>query len=283
MREKVIKIKNRIIAKINDISKKKMVVICIAIFFIALLMMLSPTLIKNILGSVNNIKQGSAAGVEIETPKRVLLGDPNGWEQYLGATIYNWDNFQVTIKNDSEFKMTNISVSMTGTGEVIGTDNSTGNFWCVEGFSNEIESKTSNTFKCNGVIKDAYNYNDVTETMTISYSMNGNIYNDTVDIDFYHIVPKINNETVLQNTTDPAIYSYKYKGGEGEDFYQKISKTDIYMDITESLDDQNINFSYRSKFGNHIYIEAPQSDDSAKTIYNQSLAPRLSEYFYSSR
>lgn len=279
MREKVIKIKNRIIAKINDISKKKMVVICIAIFFIALLMMLSPTLIKNILGSVNNIKQGSAAGVEIETPKRVLLGDPNGWEQYLGATIYNWDNFQVTIKNDSEFKMTNISVSMTGTGEVIGTDNSTGNFWCVEGFSNEIESKTSNTFKCNGVIKDAYNYNDVTETMTISYSMNGNIYNDTVDIDFYHIVPKINNETVLQNTTDPAIYSYKYKGGEGEDFYQKISKTDIYMDITESLDDQNINFSYRSKFGNHIYIEAPQSDDSAKTIYNQSLAPRLSEYF----
>ena len=279
MKSKIIKIKNSIMKKIDKIGKKQTIVACVAMIFVAFLMMLSPTLIKNTLGSVNNVRKGSAAGVEIETPKKVLLGDPSGWEQYLGATIYNWDNFKITIRNDSDFKMTNVSVSMTGTGQLTGKDGGTQDFYCTEGFLNELEVKTSNTFKCNGVVKDAYNYNDVSETMTISYTMNGNIYNDTVDIDFYHVVPKINNETVPQNSTEPKVYSYAYKKGTGEDFYQKISKTDIYMDLTEDLYDQEVNFSYRSNFGNHIYIEAPQSADSAKTVYNQDLTPRISYYF----
>ena len=278
MKNKVKNITDRIKSKVVFLGKKKVTTLALTFMVLTVLVISSPYLLKTIKGSIYNTRQGTVVGVEIESPKKVLLGDRVGYEEYKGAAIYNPDTFQVTIRNNTEYKMTNISVSMTGTGELTGTNNNTSNFDYAEGFYSELEPSTSETFKCGGVIKDAYNtYSTLQETMTITYTLNGQEYSDELDpIEFYHIVPDVSKNT--QNEEVAKVFRIPYSGGTGEDFFIKINKTDIYMDISEDIYPQNINFSYKSNFGNYIYIEAPQSNESSGNVYGNELLPRLSTY-----
>ena len=287
MKQKLKEIKDRINAKISLFGKKKIISISLITACVALVVAVTPNPIRNMLASIYNVKEGSAAGVTLTTPKKVLLGDPNdsNWNQYNGATIYNWDNFEVTIDNKSGSKMTNISISMTGTGQMTGTNGGTSDFYCTQGFVNELENGSSETVKCNGVVKSAENYQDPTETMTISYSINGNIYNDTSEIEFYHRTKPIN----LENTpyiTEPSAVEYEVwnnTGDQNEHFYVKISKDNVYMDITEDIWNQDIEYWYRSlyalgkeKYAVHVW--GPQTGSSGGNVRGQSLYPRLWEY-----
>ena len=278
MKNKLRNVTNRIKSKVVFLGKKKVITLTLAFIVLTSFVLSSPYLLKTIKGSIYNTKRNTIVDIEIESPKKVLLGDRIGYEEYKGAAIYNPDTFQVTIRNNTEYKMTNISVSMTGTGELTGTNNNTSNFDYAEGFYSELEPSTSETFKCGGVIKDAYDtYGTLEETMTITYTLNGQEYSDELDpIEFYHIVPDVSKNT--QNEEVSQVFRIPYSGGTGEDFFIKINKTDIYMDISEDVYPQNINFSYRSNFGRYIYIEAPQSNESSGNVYGNELLPRLSTY-----
>ena len=95
--------------------------------------------------------------VEITIPSRVLLGDPSGWEQYKGATIWDWNNFKIEINNTTEYEMTGISISLTGTGNLVGVDGGTENFH-IDNLPTSIAANSSNTSRGYGVIKSAFLY-----------------------------------------------------------------------------------------------------------------------------
>lgn len=239
---------------------------------LTVMVVLMPSFIKKLRGSIYNIKSTGAEGVVIESPKKVLLGDSSGNENYKGAAIYNRDNFVINIRNNSEYEMTGISLSMTGTGELNGK-----NFVCQEGFYSRLSSKEAEAIKCEGVVKDAYGYKDVSETMTISYTLNEQSYTETLDaISFYHKVPELNITNVPIKNSSSVEYTYAYSGGTNEDFYVSFPISSIYLDKSENLEDLNIRPQYKSSFGNNIKVEHPQSSDTDSHF--GGVTPRLYDY-----
>ena len=271
------------IEKVKKLTKKQIAIISIIVLLFALLCVFAPKIINRITGNVYNVVENKYAGITITIPKKVLLGDPSGWEQYKGATIYNWENFEVTIDNSGNTNMDNIKVEVSGTGSLTGSNNDTSELYCNHNFSSNLPAGSSETFRCYGVVKDAYNYKDVKETMTIEYELNGEKFHTTSDIEFYHKVPEISLDNIPMYDSEQVEYEVWNNTNNTENFYVKISKKDVYMDISEDLWNQDIEYWYKSMYAvgqdkYAVHVWGPQTGSSARTVRGEQLYPRLSDY-----
>ena len=263
----------------KDIKKP----IAIGVFFILLISVIAftPFLIKRVMGSIYNIKQADNPNISIETPKKVLLGDPQGWEQYQGSVVYNWDNFIVKIKNDGDTTMTDVAITMSGTGEVTGIANGKANFECQEGTNAtfEVPAHDSKEVKCYGAILAAQGYKNTDQKIKYSYKLNGlSAEAESENIHFYQIVPQINPTNVpLNYETISKEFVYTYSNGTNEDFYVRLPITNIYLDVSEELETLAINTEYKSSFGNTIKVEHPQSSDTDSHFGD--VTSRMTDYF----
>ena len=257
--------------------------------FIALITIVTvaPFLIKRSLGSIYNIKQADNPNISIETPKKVLLGDPTGWEQFQGSVVYNWDNFIVKINNDGDTTMTDVAITLTGSGEVTGIANGTANFECQDGTNStfEIPAHESKTTKCYGAILAAQGYQETDQKIRYSYKLNGlSAEAESETIHFYQIVPEINNTNVPQNSTEPKEFEIYNRSNNNENFWIRYNKTQVYMDMSETLDNQDVTMDFKSLYanGNSNYVTrvySPQHEYSDKTVRDNELLPRVYTYF----
>ncbi len=215
-------------------------------------------------------------GVVISVPKKVLLGDPDGWEQYNGATIYDWDNFKVTINNTTDKEMTDITYSLSGTGDITGTDGGTANFQS-NGFPASLAANTSVEAKFYGSIKDAYDYKDVQEQLTINYKVDGESFSEIYDINFYHVVYGDSYLASLPLVeSEESTGEYAYANNPTENFYYKANRSKVVMDKSEDLYDMNVNFSYKTTFSNGVLITAPEGERSSAMSSDDDV--KLSDY-----
>ncbi len=111
-----------------------------------------------------------------------------------------------------------------------------------------------------------------------SYTYNKNYVSDITSLGYSDINEVIYDVDFLQDELS------KGQGDSTEDLQVKISKNKIYMDKSENLKNQEVDFSYRtdyatgkSDYGFQAY--APQSSNSAQSVYGNDLTPRLSTYF----
>ena len=215
-------------------------------------------------------------GVVISVPKKVLLGDPDGWEQYNGATIYDWENFKVTINNTTDKEMTDLTYSLSGTGDITGTDGGTANFQS-NGFPTSLAANTSVEAKFYGSIKDAYDYKDVQEQLTINYKVDGESFSEIYDINFYHVVYGDSYLASLPLVeSEESTGEYAYANNSSENFYYKANRSKVVMDKSEDLYDMNVNFSYKTTFGNGVLITAPEGERSSAMSSDDDV--KLSDY-----
>lgn len=221
----------------------------------------------------NSMSIIDANGVDIQMPTQVLLGAPSGWEQYRGAAVYNWDDFRIEIYNDSPYQMTDISLDLTGTGTLIGEDNGEENFH-VNNLPTTLDPDDYRTVRGHGVIKNADNWTDTDETLTISYKLNGVSYSASQTVHFYSY-KSVKYSDLPQPTAVAG--EYKYYFGEG-DFDVRIERTNIYLDKSESLDNLGISLKYRSWFNSTVKVEHPQSNNTDNHFSGSQ--PRLKDYFY---
>ena len=259
----------------NLYKKMKKVKVKGSIFFstIALAAIVFGSISVRMFKNAYSMIQPEPSGIEIITPSKVILGSPSGWEQYQGATIWNWDYFKIEINNPTEYPMTNISISLTGTGQTTGTSGGTEDFH-IDSLPSSVAAGQTATARGYGVIKNAYNYQDTDETISISYQLNGQAYTTSRGIHFYSLTKSLNN--LSQPEAIPGEFAYRYKNGTNEDFYVKIARTNIYMDKSETLDDFNISVTYKSAFGNQVKVEHPQSESTDG--YFAGSQPRLKDY-----
>ena len=198
-------------------------------------------------------------GVLISVPKKVLLGDPEGSEQYKGATIYDKNNFNVTINNTTDKEMTDVTYSLSGTGDLTGADGGTTNIQS-NGFPASVAANTKVETKFYGGVKDAYDYKDVQEQLIISYKVDGESFNEIYDINFYHAIYGNDYLKSLPLVdSEESTGEYAYSGNESETFYYKSNRNKVFMDKREDLYDMNVNFSYKTIFSNIVIILAPQA------------------------
>ena len=198
-------------------------------------------------------------GVLISVPKKVLLGDPEGSEQYKGATIYDKNNFNVTINNTTDKEMTDVTYSLSGTGDLTGADGGTTNIQS-NGFPASVAANTKVETKFYGGVKDAYDYKDVQEQLIISYKVDGESFNEIYDINFYHAIYGNDYLKSLPLVdSEESTGEYAYSGNESETFYYKSNRSKVFMDKREDLYDMNVNFSYKTIFSNIVIILAPQA------------------------
>ena len=215
-------------------------------------------------------------GVLISVPKKVLLGDPEGSEQYKGATIYDKNNFNVTINNTTDKEMTDVTYSLSGTGDLTGADGGTTNIQS-NGFPASVAANTKVETKFYGGVKDAYDYKDVQEQLIISYKVDGESFNEIYDINFYHAIYGNDYLKSLPLVdSEESTGEYAYSGNESETFYYKSNRSKVFMDKREDLYDMNVNFSYKTIFSNIVIILAPQAARSV--AMSASGDAKLSDY-----
>lgn len=83
----------------------------------------------------------------------------------------------------------------------------------------------------------------------------------------------------LEGDTNEKEYKISYKENEEESLYAKVNKETVYMDVSETLDSQDVQVFYQTAFGSNkttdyeTYIEHPQSTESLveKTRENVSI------------
>lgn len=253
--------------KVKDfINKNKSLLQKIGIGLISLVIVimicLSPNIIKNLKGNVSSINPSEEAvdtGVEL-----------------ISDTIYDENTTELNYHiNNNSGKKINLNYDWTLYGsQTIGE------------LGTEIDTNTSD----NGSIpiSGVTNYKQL--TIRIKYDLYTFDENKD-DKNIYYIDAVSYNSNALnsiKNVSDESKeFIIKYKKDDSENFKMKITNTKIYMDLSEDLKDTkdvNVNFLYSSAFGKggdaySVTAYAPQSDESAKSIYGENLNPTLSTYF----
>ena len=245
----------------KKVVQKIFIVICTIL--VLLIVGFSPNLIKKLTGNVISYEQSTNVAVDTGVE---LVSD-----LFFNSNTTNL-NFEL-INNSGESINTGYGYAAYGS-DTLGELGET----CFGHYSNYGYVPISN---CNNYkqITIRYRYalpygsSNVYDIYTVSYNM------DRLD--------EIKNE--IQNLEDtPVEYNVTYKHNNSENLSIQISKSKVYMDITEDLYNQNINFSYKTNFGSSnndkykIEAYAPQSSNSSNSsIYgNENAAqPRLSNYF----
>ena len=222
----------------------------------------------------DSYSMSDTGGVEIFTPTKVLLGAPSGWEQYRGSVVYNWDDFQIEINNTSSYQMTNISLNLSGTGNITGDNGGTQGFE-LNNMPSSLSAGDSRTVRGYGAIAAADNWTDTDETLTISYQLNGTQYNVSRTVHFYSYEP-VTYSNLPQPTAVEGNFTYVYTN-QNENLYIKIPRTNIYMDKSENLEDFHIKPQYKTAFGNTVIMEHPQTGNTDNVW--KSLSPRMWDYF----
>ena len=212
-------------------------------------------------------------GIEIRIPSKVLLGAPTNYEQYRGSVVYNWDDFQIKIYNDSEYTMTDISLNLDGTGTVSGDDGGSQGFE-VNNLPSTLSAGDNVTVRGYGAIAAADNWTDTDQDLTISYKLNGESFSTTQNIHFYSY-KTVNYASLAQPTAIAGEYRYAYYEG---DFEIRLERTNIYIEKSESLDNLGVQLKYKSTFNSTVKVEHPQSNTTDG--YFSSYQPRLKDYFY---
>ena len=216
-------------------------------------------------------------GVEIQVPKKVLLGDPEGSKEYKGATIYDKNNFTITINNTTDKEMTDITYTLSGTGEISGNEGNVSDLSSI-GFPAKVAANTKVEAKFYGTIKSAYQYKDVLEKLVINYKVDGESFNEIYDINFYHVVygdDYLKSLPLVDSSESTGEYAYLENANEN--FYYKSNRSKVVMDKREDLFDMNVNFSYKTTFQNIVIILAPQA--SRSVAMSAEGDAKLSDYF----
>ncbi len=93
------------------------------------------------------------------------------------------------------------------------------------------------------------------------------------------------------NDTQSKEFKLTYQENDSESFDMKVSKDSVYMDVSETLDSQDVNVSYKSNFASgqdenyEIYIEHPQTKnslaetDTVSTVLGQTNLINIQNYF----
>ncbi len=90
-----------------------------------------------------------------------------------------------------------------------------------------------------------------------------------------------------EGDTQEKEFKIAYKTTDDESLYIKVNKDSVYMDVSETLDSQNVTTTYKSNYagggvaGHEIYIEHPQSTNSLSesNIFGQSNLTNIQNYF----
>ncbi len=221
-------------------------------------------------------------GVSVFVPDKVVVNEGT-WDGYTGdGLIYDWDNFKISIKNNTKYDMTNLELSVSGVSDTTDSNNVTKSLY-HENYDQTIQAGNSLAVRYYGVLNSATDYKNPTETIRVKFSLNGNEYVKDYMVKFDHVMKELSSLPLV--ASDEKEYKITYNKNEDESLKIKINKSKIYMDKSEDLYDQDVRFSYYSTFamsgGSNYYVQAysPQSASSAKTVYNEELTPRLSQYF----
>lgn len=114
-------------------------------------------------------------------------------------------------------------------------------------------------------------------TATLENKSGVNIVKDEFKYTYDSYTDSISSIKYLDNDTSEAEYKITNSTDDNNSLYVKLSKDSVYMDVTETLDSQDLNVYYKSSYSDgKIYLEHPQSE---KSITNDSVDTNIEDYF----
>lgn len=244
----------------KKVVQKIFIVICTIL--VLLVIGLSTNLIKKLTGNVISYEQSTNEAVDTGVS---LVTD----------LIYNNDskNFNFSLRNTTNKELYVTSWVLYGSNNINELGSSCDSYYTFNNLSyiplsrNSCKNYNKLTLRINYIFRD---------DSTKNYYIEATGYKDSI----------LNNITTKSDESKEFIVTYKHDNSENLSI--QISKSKVYMDVSEDLYDQNVNFSYKSSFGSgnndeyKIDAYAPQSSNSSISgIYgNENAAqPRLSNYF----
>lgn len=249
----------------KDIFKKKSLYILVAILIIFVVSFsINPGLLGKLLGQSNvetvSTKANDGNGVVINSNPRLDYGTINyniynGSKKPITVTKYVYRNYCATGENCEELKSNTISEPITINAEAsvdyaINDDSIHENYDYVElGFEYTMDDQ-------NYVVlypKRKVGFLDKTLKNTI---------NDE----------KVEQEFIFKSTAE--------EGRGNEDLYMKISDNNVYMDISENLENIKLKYYYKSDYGASAYYNHPQHTNAlTSNMFGESNKANIVDYF----
>lgn len=141
-------------------------------------------------------------------------------------------------------------------------------------------------------------------TTTLNNKENVKVVNQEFKYDFENYASGLDVENIPYVNTEEVEYMIMYRTGSGksfnesarDNFFIKVSKKNVYMDVSETLDSQNVVVSYQSELGYdknypglfEVWVMHPQTDNSladagsgnnVSSIYGKTGLLNISTYF----
>lgn len=121
-------------------------------------------------------------------------------------------------------------------------------------------------------------------TAPLNNKENVNVVNQEFKYTYDAYADSINTTNIPYEAEDTEIQEFKlaYKSTDEESLYIKVNKNTVYMDVSETLDSQNVTVAFKSNFSNgETYIEHPQTANSLSesNIFGQSNLTNIQNYF----
>ncbi len=121
-------------------------------------------------------------------------------------------------------------------------------------------------------------------TATLNNNENVKIINKEFKYTYDAYASSLNTTAIpyQEGSTEAEEYKVSYKSNEDQSLYIKVSKNKVYMDVSETLDSQDVKVSYKSAFDGTTQVEHPQSENSLATdttIFDQSNLVTIDDVF----
>lgn len=121
-------------------------------------------------------------------------------------------------------------------------------------------------------------------TATLNNKDNVNVVNQEFKYTYDAYADSINTTNIPYEAEDTESQEFKvaYKSTDEESLYIKVNKNTVYMDVSETLDSQNVTVAFKSNFSNgETYLEHPQTANSLSesNIFGQSNLTNIQNYF----
>ena len=119
-------------------------------------------------------------------------------------------------------------------------------------------------------------------TATLVNNTNVNLVKEKFKYTYDDYASSLSAISYQEGDTNTSEFKIAYKSEDSNSLYARVSKDKVYMDVSETLDSQDVKVAYKSAYTSGVSIEHPQSTASLLkngTIFGQSGLVNIGDYF----
>lgn len=185
---------------------------------------------------------------------------------------------------DSNNNLVNDSVSVKYVEVSKDKPNSSGQY-VIDKASSNANEKVVQVMIINGTTTDkkvVFSSQVGLSTATLVNNTNVNLVKEEFKYTYDDYASSLSAISYQEGDTNTSEFKIAYKSEDSNSLYARVSKDKVYMDVSETLDSQDVKVAYKSAYTSGVSIEHPQSTASLSkdgTIFGQSGLVNIGDYF----